>query len=188
MTSGRAAESGSTAQHSRPTWCSTPPADPAGSPAACAPGPSIGGPCGIAYVDRQYQLRDGVPTPPLANPLAWQGDYQGYQVIIFLHERGIFSTLIIRNTSDRSLVALRHNDAFDAAARAIPGLAAWTDPAVSRPITDVLPGGPLLNHYRSQRRADGCDRVARTDLRRRRGVHHDAELRSRHHHQLPAGR
>jgi 2-polyprenyl-6-methoxyphenol hydroxylase-like FAD-dependent oxidoreductase len=117
--------------------------------------PSIGGPCGIAYVDRQYQLREGVPTPPLANPLAWQGDYQGYQVIIFLHERGIFSTLIIRNTSDRSLVPLRHNDAFDAAAAAIPGLAAWTDPTISRPITDVLPGGPLLNYYRSQRNADG---------------------------------
>ena len=118
--------------------------------------PSIGGPCGIAYVDRQYQLRDGVPTPPLANPLAWQGNYPGYQVIIFLHEHGTFSTLIIRNTSDRSLVSLRHNDAFDAAARAIPGLAAWTDPAVSRPITDVLPGGPLLNYYRSQRGADGA--------------------------------
>ena len=117
--------------------------------------PSTGGPCGIAYVDRQYQLREGVPTPPLVNPLAWQGDYQGYQVIIFLHERGTFSTLLIRNTSDRSLVPLRHNDVFDAVARAIPGLAAWTDPAVARPITDVLPGGPLLNHYRSQRRADG---------------------------------
>ncbi len=117
--------------------------------------PSIGGPCGIAYVDRQYQLREGISTPPLDNPLAWQGDYQGYQVIIFLHERGTFSTLIIRNTSDRTLVPLRHNAAFDAAAAAIPGLAAWTDPAISRPITNVLPGGPLLNNYRSQRRADG---------------------------------
>lgn len=117
--------------------------------------PHIGGPCGIAYVDRQYQLHEGVPTPPMVNPLAWQGDYDGYQVIVFLHERGTFSTLIVRNTSDRSLVPLRHNAAFDAAARAIPGLAAWTDPSVSRPITDVLPGGPLLNVYRGQRQANG---------------------------------
>jgi 2-polyprenyl-6-methoxyphenol hydroxylase-like FAD-dependent oxidoreductase len=117
-------------------------------------GPYIGGPCGIAYVDRQYQLHDGVPTPPMTNPLAWQAEYDGYQVIVFLHERGTFSTLIIRNTSDRSLVPLRHNTAFDAAARAIPGLAAWTDPAVSRPLTDVLPGGPLLNLYRGQRGSD----------------------------------
>ena len=117
--------------------------------------PQIGGPCGIAYVDRPYQLLDGVAMPPLTNPIAWQGNYDGYQVIVFLHERGIFSTLIIRNTSDRTLVPLRHNEAFDAAARAIPGLAAWTDPSVSRPLTDVLPGGPLINVYRSQRRADG---------------------------------
>ena len=93
--------------------------------------------------------------PPLLNPIAWQGDYDGYQVIIFLHERGAFSALIIRPTSDRSLVPLRHNESFEAAARAIPGLAAWTDPSVSRPLTDVLPGGPLLNVYRDQRRADG---------------------------------
>ena len=119
-------------------------------------GPQSGGPCGTAYVDRQYQLRDGVPTPPLVNPLVWQGEYDGYQVIVFLHELGTFSTLIIRNTSDRSLVPLRHNAAFEAAARAIPGLAAWTDPAVSRPLTDVLPGGPLLNLYRGQRRSDGA--------------------------------
>lgn len=117
--------------------------------------PQIGGPCGIAYVDRPYQLLDGASTPPMTNVIAWQGDYDGYQVIVFLHERGIFSTLIVRNTSDRTLVPLRHNAAFDAAARAIPGLAAWTDPGVSRPLTDVLPGGPLLNVYRSQRRADG---------------------------------
>jgi 2-polyprenyl-6-methoxyphenol hydroxylase-like FAD-dependent oxidoreductase len=119
-------------------------------------GPQLGGPCGIAYVDRQYQLLDGVPTPPLANPLAWQGNYEGYQVLVFLHERGTFSTLIIRNTSDRSLVLLRHNAAFDAAARAISDLAAWTDPAVSRPLTDVLPGGPLLNAYRGQRGSGGA--------------------------------
>jgi len=117
--------------------------------------PSLGGPCGIAYVDRQYQLIDGVATPPLLNPIAWQGNYDGYQVIIFLHERGIFSALIVRPTSDRSLLPLRHNEAFDAATRAIPGLAAWTDPAVARPLTDVLPGGPLVNVYRNQRRADG---------------------------------
>ena len=117
--------------------------------------PQVGGPCGIAYVDRQYQLLDGVPTPPMDNPMAWQGNYDGYLVIVFLHERGTFSALIVRSTSDRSLVPLRHNEAFDRAARSIPGLAAWTDPAVARPITDVLPGGPLLNIYRSQRQANG---------------------------------
>jgi len=45
---------------------------------------------------------------------------------------------------------LRHEAAFEAAARAIPGLAEWTDPGRSRALTPVLPGGPLLNVYRGQ--------------------------------------
>jgi hypothetical protein len=39
---------------------------------------------------------------------------------------------------------------------AIPGLDTWTDPERSEPVTDVLPGGPLLNVYRSQCRDDGA--------------------------------
>ena len=41
------------------------------------------------------------------------------------------------------------------AARAIPGLAAWTDPGQARPITPVLPGGRLYNGYRAQRNDAG---------------------------------
>ena len=42
-------------------------------------------------------------------------------VLVFLHERGIFSALIIRSTADRDLVALRHTRAFEAAAPPSPG-------------------------------------------------------------------
>jgi 2-polyprenyl-6-methoxyphenol hydroxylase-like FAD-dependent oxidoreductase len=31
---------------------------------------SVGGPCGMAYVDRQYRLRDGAEPGPMSNPLA----------------------------------------------------------------------------------------------------------------------
>jgi len=117
--------------------------------------PEVGGPCGIAYVDRQYQLHPGAEPGPLLNPLAWQGVYDGYQVILFVHEHGIFSVLFVRPSDDPELRLLRHTGAFDAAARAVPGLATWTDPTRSRPITDVFPGGPLLNYYRSQRGPDG---------------------------------
>jgi 2-polyprenyl-6-methoxyphenol hydroxylase-like FAD-dependent oxidoreductase len=116
--------------------------------------PGIGGECGIAYVDRLYQLRAGA-DPPLTNPIAWQGNYDGFEVLVFPHEKGVFSALIIRNTSDRSLVDLRHTAAFEAAAAAVPGLAAWTDPSVATPLTDALPGGPLLNVYRGQHGPDG---------------------------------
>lgn len=114
------------------------------------PAPVSGGPCGIAYVDRQYQLHPGADPGPLINPIAWQADFDGYQAIIFIHERGIFSVLLVRPIADRVLSQLRHEAAFTAACQAIPGLADWVDPARSRPITPVLPGGPLLNAYRGQ--------------------------------------
>jgi 2-polyprenyl-6-methoxyphenol hydroxylase-like FAD-dependent oxidoreductase len=119
------------------------------------PAPVSGGPCGIAYVDRQYQLRPGAEPGPLLNPLAWQADLDGYQTIVFLQERGVFSVLLARPANDPVLAQLRHEVAFEAAARAIPGLADWIDPARARPITSVLPGGPLLNAYRGQTGSDG---------------------------------
>jgi hypothetical protein len=114
-----------------------------------------GGPCGIAYVDRQYQLLPGAEPGPLANPLAWQADLDGYQAIIFVHERGRFSVLLVRPAGDQVLARLRHEAAFTAASRAIPGLADWVDPARARPVSPVLPGGPLLNAYRAQAGPDG---------------------------------
>jgi 2-polyprenyl-6-methoxyphenol hydroxylase-like FAD-dependent oxidoreductase len=112
---------------------------------------TVGGPCGMAYVDRLYRLHDGAGPGPMANPLAWQGDFDGYQAIVFLHERGHFSVLLVRPTADMALKDLRHEAVFEAACRAIPGLAEWTDPDRARPVTDVLPGGPLRNTYRGQR-------------------------------------
>ncbi|MGZ8757304.1 MAG: FAD-dependent oxidoreductase [Aeromicrobium sp.] len=122
---------------------------------ALRPAATTGGSCGIAYVDRQYQLHDGAEPGPLLNPIAWQANFDGYMVIIFIHEKGIFSVLIIRPTKDPNLVGLRHEAAFEAACRAIPGLATWTDPDRSRPLTGVLPGGTLMNHYRGQTGHDG---------------------------------
>jgi 2-polyprenyl-6-methoxyphenol hydroxylase-like FAD-dependent oxidoreductase len=113
------------------------------------------GPCGVAYVDRQYQLHPGADPGPLANPIAWQADLPGYQVIVFIHERGMFSVLLVRPASDPDLCQLRHEAAFTAACQAIPGLSDWTDPGRSRPLTPVLPGGPLLNAYRGQTGHDG---------------------------------
>jgi 2-polyprenyl-6-methoxyphenol hydroxylase-like FAD-dependent oxidoreductase len=114
-----------------------------------------GGPCGIAYMDRQYQLHPGADPGPLTSPIAWQASFDGYQAILFLHERGIFSVLLARPAGDRDLAQLRHEDAFTAACQAIPGLAEWVDPGRARPVTPVLPGGPLLNAYRGQTGPDG---------------------------------
>jgi len=122
---------------------------------ALRPPPASGGSCGIAYVDRQYQLHEGAEPGPLVNAIAWQATFDGYQVIIFVHEQGIFSVLLVRPTKDPGLVALRHQAAFEAACRAIPGLSDWTDPDRSRAISAVLPGGTLMNYYRGQTGPDG---------------------------------
>ena len=63
--------------------------------------------------------------------------------------------LLVRPTADPVLSQLRHEAAFTAACLAIPGLADWVDPDRARPITAVLPGGPLLNAYRGQTGHDG---------------------------------
>jgi 2-polyprenyl-6-methoxyphenol hydroxylase-like FAD-dependent oxidoreductase len=116
---------------------------------------TVGGPCGMAYVDRQYRLLDASEPGPLTNPLAWQADLGGWQVLVFPHEHGHFSVVLLRPTADAALKDLRHEAAFDAACRAVPGLAAWTDPDRAEPVTDVLPGGPLRNAYRGQGMSDG---------------------------------
>jgi 2-polyprenyl-6-methoxyphenol hydroxylase-like FAD-dependent oxidoreductase len=111
--------------------------------------------CGIAYVSRQYRLRPGAPDGPTNAPpglIAW---HRGYFALAFPHERRTLTVLIARPSSDHRLAGLRAPDAFDAAATAIPALAAWTHPAHAEPISAVLPGGRLHNTYRGQPGRDG---------------------------------
>lgn len=115
----------------------------------------VGGPCGMAYVDRVYRLRPGAEPGPMVSPMAWQGDFDGYLALVFRHEHGMFSVVIARGLADAGLRDLRVNAAFDAAMASIPGLDTWTDPTRADPVTDVLAGGPLLNVYRSQCTEDG---------------------------------
>lgn len=119
----------------------------------------IGAGTGCAYVDRQYQLLPGREPGPLMGPIAWQADLEGMQTILFPHERGIFSVLFVRDTSRPELKELRRDRVFEALAATIPGLAEWTDPDRARPLTAVLPGGQLRNHFRSQRTAEGRVRL-----------------------------
>jgi 2-polyprenyl-6-methoxyphenol hydroxylase-like FAD-dependent oxidoreductase len=112
--------------------------------------PAEGGDCGISYVSRQYQLLPGAAHGPVNMPFGVLVTYPGYLAAAFLHDNRIVSALIARASADRQLAALRAPAAFEAAARAIPALAAWTGPRQTRPITGVLPGGRLHNSYRGQ--------------------------------------
>ena len=134
----------------------------------------LGGDTGMAYVTRTYRRHRGAGSGPMAGPVAWTGLFDGYHVYVFPHERGHFSVVFIRPTADADLTLLRHREAFDAACRAIPGLADWTDPALASPTSAVMVGGRLRNVYRPQLGRPGLiavgDSVATTAPTAGRGV------------------
>jgi 2-polyprenyl-6-methoxyphenol hydroxylase-like FAD-dependent oxidoreductase len=132
------------------------------------------GDCGLAYVDRTYQLRPGAEPGPMVTPIAYMADFDGYQCLVFLHEAGHFSVVLVRPTADAALKDLRFESAFEAACRAIPALAEWTHPDRSQPTSPVLVGGALRNVYRHQAGGPGIvsvgDSVATTTPTRGRGI------------------
>jgi hypothetical protein len=136
--------------------------------------PELEGLCGLAYVDRTYQLLPGAEPGPMDNPLGSFGGYDGYQVLLFLHEAGHFSVLFVRPTADDALKPLRLDAVFDEACRAVPALAVWTDPDRATPTSPVMVGGALRNVYRSQRGLARLvsvgDAVATTTPTRGRGI------------------
>ncbi len=136
--------------------------------------PELDGDCGLAYVDRSYQLLPGAQPGPLVSPIAYLADFDGYQCLVFLHEAGHFSVVLVRPTADAALKALRFEAAFEAACRAIPALAEWTHPDRARPTSAVLVGGALRNVYRRQVDTPGLvavgDSVATTTPTRGRGI------------------
>jgi flavin-dependent dehydrogenase len=129
---------------------------------------------GMAYVTRTYRRHDAAGQGPMTSPVAWAGIFDGYLVLVFPHEHGHFSVVVVRPTADGSLTLLRHVEAFEAACRAIPGLTDWTDPALAVPTSGVLVGGHLHNSYRPQRGRPGLvavgDSVATTAPTAGRGV------------------
>jgi 2-polyprenyl-6-methoxyphenol hydroxylase-like FAD-dependent oxidoreductase len=145
-----------------------------GRSSALGGAPDLDGDCGLAYVDRTYRLRRGAEPGPLMSPVANIADFEGYQSLVFLHESGHFSVVLVRPTRDPALKALRFETAFDAACGAIPSLAEWTDPARAHPTSGVLVGGALRNVYRRQSHTPGLvavgDSVATTTPTRGRGI------------------
>lgn len=137
-------------------------------------GPELDGDCGLAYVDRTYRLRPGAEPGPLTTPIAYFADYDGYQALVFPHEAGHFSVVLVRPTRDAALKELRFEAAFEAACRAIPALSAWTEPDRAHPTSGVLVGGALRNVYRRQAGTPGLvavgDSVATTTPTRGRGI------------------
>lgn len=116
---------------------------------------SEGGPCGAAYVSRQYRLVESAEPGPVNSPVGLSLSLDGYFAVMFLHDDRTFSVTITHGGSDSRLHELRHTVVYEAAVRSIPVLADWIEPDRARPITPVLPGGRLYNSFRCQLGDDG---------------------------------
>jgi 2-polyprenyl-6-methoxyphenol hydroxylase-like FAD-dependent oxidoreductase len=115
--------------------------------------PGDGGSCGFSYAARQYSAKPGVELPAWGLPQMKM--YDGYFAIVFPQDARTITALLVRPTFDSRLLELRHNNAFEAAAAAVPLLAEWTDPEGWEPIGEVQSGSNLTNAYRGQRNAEG---------------------------------
>jgi 2-polyprenyl-6-methoxyphenol hydroxylase-like FAD-dependent oxidoreductase len=118
--------------------------------------------CGLAYVSRHHALLPGAGPGPMNSVFGLLEQHDGYVVATFLQDERTFSTLIVRESGDQELAGLRDVAAYEAACAAIPGLAGWTDPARSRPITDPRAGANLRNAYRGQGALSGLIHVGDT--------------------------
>jgi 2-polyprenyl-6-methoxyphenol hydroxylase-like FAD-dependent oxidoreductase len=126
---------------------------PAGLPAL----DEVSEPCGVFYCSRFYRLRDGVAPPERETTI---GADLGYlKFAIFHGDARIFSITFAAPPEDKPLRALLREAPFEAAARALPAMARWIDPAIAEPITPVYGMDGLRNTRR--RLADaGEPRVA----------------------------
>ena len=110
----------------------------------------------------------------MTNPVGHFSDHDGYQCLVFPHEHGYFSVVVVRSITDDALTALQSDPAFDAASRAIPSLAGWTHPDRAQPVSKVLVGAALRNVYHHQAGLPGLvavgDSVATTTPTRGRGI------------------
>ena len=110
-------------------------------------------PCGISYLTRFYQLREGEPTP-LNRGYTHGASFDRYSCLVFPADNGAFSVTFGVLPEDRPMRALTDPAGFQSAAAQIPAIAPWVDPEVATPTTGVSSMSGLRNVIRRPR-ADG---------------------------------
>ncbi len=112
--------------------------------------PRTGGDCGFAYAARLFRLRPGAEPGPRNGGPGFISEHDGFLQLIFAHDAGAFTVLIVRASRDHALAELRHEAGFAAATAALPGAREWTTPERSEAIDAVRAGANLTNAYRPQ--------------------------------------
>jgi 2-polyprenyl-6-methoxyphenol hydroxylase-like FAD-dependent oxidoreductase len=105
--------------------------------------------CAIIYYARYHRVRDGATLPDGPAIPSPRGDLGYAAFSTFPGDNRTFASLIAIPPGDQELKILRDARAFEAAARAMPALDAWTNTDTAEPITAVLPMGSLQNTLRS---------------------------------------
>ena len=104
--------------------------------------------CAILYYTRFYRFRDGQDEPP-RSPHGGTGDLGYLKFGVFRADNHTFSVTIAVPEVEQTLrTAVLHPEVFESICQALPGVAPWTDPARSEPITKVLGMGDLMSRWR----------------------------------------
>jgi 2-polyprenyl-6-methoxyphenol hydroxylase-like FAD-dependent oxidoreductase len=102
---------------------------------------------GIMYLSRFYRLRDGQEMPLLTKDGA--GGDLGYIAFAgFYGDNNTFSITFGVPTGDRELMAMRDENAWEAAIRTLKPLEPWTSDGLAEPITGVESMARLRNRIR----------------------------------------
>jgi 2-polyprenyl-6-methoxyphenol hydroxylase-like FAD-dependent oxidoreductase len=109
---------------------------------------------GIVYSSRFYRLLEGAEMPPVEGMIA--GDLGYLKFAVFIGDNRTYSVTFGVPSEDAALRALLREPGFTTAARSIPALAPWVDPAIAEPITGVEVMARLLNRSRRFLHADGA--------------------------------
>ena len=102
---------------------------------------------GIVYLSRFYRLREGRELPVLTKTGAG-GDLGYLGFAGFYGDNRTFSITFGLPTGDRELMALRDQDAWEAAIRTLVPLEPWTEDGLADPITGVESMARLRNRIR----------------------------------------
>ncbi len=107
-----------------------------------------GEPCSILYYTRFYRFREGQDEPP-RGPHGGTGDLGYLKFGVFRADNRTFSiTIAVPEVEQTLRMAIVRPEVFESVCQALPGVAAWTDPARSEPITRVLGMGDLASRWR----------------------------------------
>ncbi|HEY1752456.1 MAG TPA: FAD-dependent oxidoreductase [Caulobacteraceae bacterium] len=105
-------------------------------------------PCAILYYTRFYRLRAGEDEPPRGE-VGGTGDLGYLKFGVFRADHRTFSvTLAVPEVEESLRAAVVRPEAFERICQLLPGVAPWTDPERSEPITRVLGMGDLTSRWR----------------------------------------